>query len=96
MAFTGVFASPLFNFLCGAGVALMALAHQSGGSARVWTSSAGMVSMRWHAGFLTGTCLMLCLILMCRKSRSFLWPLSLFILYGVFLAVVLSAEHAQG
>jgi len=95
-AFTAVFASPLFNLLCGAGVALALLACHSGGSARLWLSREGMIDLRIHIRFLLSSCFVLGLVLVCYKDCFWVWALALWALYAVFLVCVLFAEHSDG
>lgn len=94
-ALTAVFASPLFNLLCSAGVALMLLAHRSGGSTLLWSSQHGKADLRMHIRFLLGSCSVLVTVLICGQ-RTWAWSLVLWSLYVVFLVCVLSAEQAEG
>jgi len=95
-AFTSVFAGPLFNFLCGAGMALTMAACSRGGKVHLWETPEGMMDLRVHVRFLISASFLLVLMLLCRQHYCRLWPFALFALYAIFLVCVLSMEQADG
>lgn len=92
VALTAIFAGPLFNVLCGAGLGMANAASSNGGQVAVWGAGVGQLDTVLHLVFLSGAGAVLACALSCG-SHSHRWPGMLFALYAGFLACVLSVER---
>lgn len=93
MAFTSIFAGPLFNCTVGGGVALLCAAYSNGGTLLLGSTDIGRLVLLLNVGFLGLALASLAIMLLTWRRSLQYWPGALFVIYALFLAVVLCLEE---
>lgn len=93
VAFTALCAGPLFNDLVGGGFALLALAHEAGGTAILWEPRSPIrIALLMTIGLLGLATLVVALALAGQSSRARPATAGLLTIYALFVILVLPLE----